>query len=182
MVTCVRSDRGVSLVDLMIALAVIATAAAMAVPVMKDLTASIKISEASRLVERELQDARLKAVSTNRILRVRMNCPGLGYIRTVEFLNSAVDTSANRCNTQTYPYPAPDDDVMTRPNYDGPMRVMPQESSVGNFILQFEPDGTAKNVVNNVAQTITTPITITVTRSGLTKTITINGAGKIQLQ
>jgi Tfp pilus assembly protein FimT len=177
-----RSQRGVSLVDLLITVAVIATAAAMAVPVMSDLTSDIKVSEAARMVERELQDARLKAVSSNRVLRVRMNCPNRGYIRTVEFLNSSADTSGNRCNPQTYPYPAADDDVLTRPNYDGPMRALPSEAQVGNHIIQFHPDGTARNVVNNVAQTITSPVNITVSRSSKSRTITVNGAGKIQLQ
>ena len=42
---------------------------------MKDMTENIKLNQAARLVEREMQDARLKAVSSNRLIRVRMNCP-----------------------------------------------------------------------------------------------------------
>ena len=176
------SDRGFSLTDMMLTVAVIATVAAMAAPVMTDLTADIKIGEAARVVERELHDARFRAVSSNRIVRVRMNCPNLGFIRTVEYLNSAADTSTNRCSQQAYPYPAADDDILTRPNYDGPVRSMPRDAQVGNHIIEFLPDGTARNVVSNVAVDITTPITVTVTRNYKSKAITINAAGKVQLQ
>jgi hypothetical protein len=149
---------------------------------MTDLTASIKLNEAARVVERELQAARLGAVGANRILRVRMNCPAAGELRIVEYLNSAADTATNRCSPTTYPYPAADDDVLTRPNYDGPVRLLPPPATVGTYIIEFHPDGTAKNVVSGVATTIASPITITVTRYSRSRTITVNGAGKIQLQ
>ena len=68
-------------------------------PVMKDMTQSIKLSEASRLVEREMQDARLRAVNSNRVIRVRMNCPTVGYIRSVEVIGTGADTAPNRCMT-----------------------------------------------------------------------------------
>jgi Tfp pilus assembly protein FimT len=176
------SDRGFSLTDLMMTVAVLATLAAMAAPVMSDMTADIKIGEAARVVERELHDARFRAVSSNRIVRVRMNCPNAGFIRTVEFLNSAADTSTNRCSQTVYPFPAADQDIMTRPNYDGPVRTLPRDAAVGNHIIEFLPDGTARNVVANAPVNITTPITITVTRGYKSKAITINAAGKVQLQ
>lgn len=177
-----RLDPGFTLSELLLTVAAIATMAAMAVPVMSDATANIKISEAARTVERELQYARLRAVSSNRTLRVRMNCPTAGSLRTVEYLNSTIDTASNRCVDSVYPYPAADDDVVTRPNFDGPVRIMPSPATVGTHIIEFHPDGTAMNVVSNVATIITTPITITVTRYNKSKTITVNGAGKIQLQ
>ena len=62
----------------------------------------------------------------NRPLRVRINCPATGYIRTVEVLGTAADTAANRCLITAYPFPAADTDMMTRPNYDGPVRMLPQ--------------------------------------------------------
>ena len=182
MLAQLRSERGLALTDLLITLAVIATLAGLAVPAMTDMTSDLKATEAARVIEREMQDARLRAVSANRTLRVRMNCPDARFVRTVEFLNSSADTSGNRCNPQSYPYPAADDDILTRPNYDGPMRTLPLESLVGNHIIEFRPDGTARNVLSNVAQEITSPISIVVTRSGRTRTITVNGAGKIQLQ
>ena len=163
--------------------AVAATVMAMAVPTLTNVTEGSKLTAAAREVERELQAARLRAVSANRILRVRMNCPGNGFFRTVEFLGEAArDTASNRCLATAYPFPAPDDDLMTRPNHDGPVRTTPPGTTVSAAIVEFHPDGRARRVESNVAQEITTPVTITVTRRNRSRTITINGAGKIQLQ
>lgn len=178
----VRTDRGFSLTELMLTVAFAATIMAIAVPVMQDVTASIKLNEASRLVERELQDARLKAVSTNRSLRVRTNCPAAGFIRTVEVLGTAADSASNRCLQTAYPFPAPDTDIGTRPNHDGPVRTVPNSATVSSLALEFTPDGRAFVVVSGVRQTIAAPVAITVTRQDRSRTVTINGVGKIQLQ
>lgn len=155
--------------------------AAVAMPVMNNVSDSSKLNGAARELEREFQAARLKAVSTNRILRVRLNCPSAGSYRTVEYLNSAADTASNRCLQSAYPFPA-DTDLMTRPNYDGPVRVLPNQATVNSEILEFHPNGTAQRVVSNVPQAIATAVTITVQRKNKSKAMTINGAGKIQIQ
>jgi Tfp pilus assembly protein FimT len=177
-----RNNRGFTVTEMMLVVGTIATLAVIALPVMKDMTQSIKLSEASRLVEREMQDARLKAVNSNRVIRVRLNCPTVGYIRSVEVLGTGADTATNRCMTSAYPFPPADNDIGTRPNFDGPVRVLPLGATVGNQILQFSPDGTAAEVINGVVTTIATPVTITVTRDSKSKTVTVNNAGKIQLQ
>ena len=97
----VRNDRGFSVIELMMVVLMLGTLAAIAVPVMTDMTASIKLNEAARIVEREMQDARLKAVSSNRAIRVRLNCPATGYVRSVEVLGTAADTASNRCMRST---------------------------------------------------------------------------------
>lgn len=165
----------------MLTVAVAGTLMAVALPITTDLTATIKLNEATRLIERELADARLRAVSSNRPLRVRTNCPGVGFIRTVEVIGEPADSAANRCLATAYPWPA-DDDLMTRPNYDGPVRTIPNEATVGTVTLQFQPDGTVFNVVANVATTMATEQTVTVTRGTRSRTVKINAAGKIQLQ
>jgi prepilin-type N-terminal cleavage/methylation domain-containing protein len=182
MFSCSRNDRGFTVSEMMLVVAAIATLSVMALPVMKDLTQSIKLNEAARLVEREMQDARLKAVSSNRVIRVRLNCPAIGYIRSVEVLGTAADSASNRCLTTAYPFPPPDDDIMTRPNFDGPVRTLPNGATVTNQVLQFSPDGTAATVITGVATAITTPVTVTISRDGKSKTVTVNNAGKIQLQ
>jgi prepilin-type N-terminal cleavage/methylation domain-containing protein len=176
------AERGFSLVELMLTVAVAATLLTIAVPVMTDVSDSSKLNGAAREIEREFQAARLKAVSANRLLRVRLNCPGTGMYRTVEYVASpGVDNASNRCSESAYPFP-PDNDIMTRPNYDGPVRVLPLGATVTTNILQFQPDGTAVTIVSNVVTPITAPVVITVTRKGKSKSITVNAAGKIQLQ
>ncbi len=177
-----RTDRGFSLIELLLTVTVIGTVIAMAVPVMTDMTASIKLNEASRMVERELQGARLKSVSVNRSLRVRLNCPAVGYVRRVEVVGAAaIDDASDRCMTVPYPWPAPDTDLTTRPNYDGPAIVIPNQATVTGVDLQFNPDGTTWQYVANTVTPIDT-VTLTITRRGKSRTVTVNGAGKIQLQ
>src|SRR6185369_13170678 len=132
-----RNDRGFTVSELMLVVALIGTLSVIALPVMQDVTATMKLNQAARLVEREMQDARLKAVSANRVMRVRMNCPATGYIRSVEVLGTAADDATNRCMTTAFPFPPPDDDIMTRPNFDGPVRTLPNSATVTNVVVQF---------------------------------------------
>jgi Tfp pilus assembly protein FimT len=176
------SSQGFTLVELLLIVGMIGALAAVGMPVMKNMTSSIKLNDASRLVERELQDARMKAVASNRVLRVRLNCPSTGSIRRVEVLGTAVDAPLDRCLQSTYPFPAPDTDVMTRPNFDGPVRTLPVGATVTSSVVQFAPDGTAAEVVNGVPQIIATTVNVTITREGKSKSVTINGTGKILLQ
>lgn len=176
-----HNERGFTLIELMMTVAVAATLLAIGVPVLLDVTENSKLTAAARQVERELQSARLRAVTNNRSLRVRLNCPSAGYYRTVEVLGTAADTATNRCLLSAYPFPA-DTDMTTRPNYDGPPRVLPNQATVTDGVLEFRPDGTAYTVVANVAQPLAAPMTLTVTRNAKTKAMTINGSGKIQFQ
>jgi len=177
-----RPSAGFSLVELMLVVALIGTMAAVALPVMTNMTSSIKLNDAARLVERELQDARIKAVATNRVMRVRTNCPATGYLRRVEVVSAAVDGASNRCLNSAYPFPAADNDVMTRPNFDGPVRSLPGGATVTDSNIQFSPDGTANEVVSGTPQVIASVVTLTITRESKSKTVTINATGKIQLQ
>ena len=42
---------------------------------------------------------------------------------------TAVDSAANRCLPAAFPFPA-DDNLVTRPNYDGPVRTIPGGAAV----------------------------------------------------
>ena len=173
--------RGFTLIELMMTIAVAATLLAIGVPVLLDVTESTKLNAAARELERELQTARLKSVTNNRSLRVMLNCPAVGYYRTVEVLGTAADSAANRCLLSAYPFPA-DNDLTTRPNHDGPVRVLPNQATVAGATIEFRPDGTAYTVVANAAQVMAAPVTLTVTRFGKSKAMTVNGSGKILIQ
>ena len=180
----IHRERGFSLTELMLTVAIAATIMGMAVPVMLDVSASVKMNEAARMIEREFQDARLRAVQTNRPLRVRTNCPAAGYLRTVEVLNDSRDTASNRCLTNgDYPFPSdPDRELSTRPNADGPVRPIPNAATVSTASFQFHPDGTVMLVVSNVPTLISSEQTVTIVRANKSRSVKINGAGKIQLQ
>ena len=125
---------------------------AMSVPVMTDMTESTKLNEAARLVEREMQDARLKAVTVNRPLRVRLNCPSSGYIRTVEVLGTTADSASNRCLVSAYPFPGrrsrPDDAAELRRTGPGD----PAGCDGDQRDDRVQPDGTAMLVMSGAPQ------------------------------
>jgi Tfp pilus assembly protein FimT len=189
------STRGFSLVDMMLTLAVVGTVAAIAVPAMTNAVDGQRLGIDAQNVMREMQLARLTAVSTNRPMRIRFNCPSTGYYRRVELVgnvnapNSGIDAdnqAAVRCGV-TYPYPAADNDPLTRPNNDGPVQQLNSKVSfTSTQTLEFWPNGTVH--VYNAAvgapwpQLGTTPANIILTKGATTRSITVNSLGKMQIQ
>lgn len=172
--------RGFSLTELLLTVTVAATLSAIALPFFGDVAERSRLNAATREVERELQSARLKAVSVNRRLWVRTNCPAPGQLRTTEFLATAADTAADRCSTTAYPFPPADTDLMTRPNYDGPLRYLPRDTTLTSVVVEFRPDGTAREVVGGVTQPIGGTLSILVTRLSSNRTVTVNALGKVE--
>jgi Tfp pilus assembly protein FimT len=176
----------------MLTSALIVIVAAIAIPLMTNAADSVKLGEASREVERELQTARLTAVSANQPMRLRFDCPSTGQYRIVELVGTpsipaAVDNAAGRCDPNTYPYPSDTDkNPLTRPNNDGMVRTLDSTVSFSNVTtIEFWPDGTAHT---NTGGTNPWPAissagtTLTMVKGSKTKTILVNGVGKIQLQ
>ena len=62
-----RTSDGFTMIDMVAAMAIIATLTAIAVPSMKRINEFIALGQAQRLVQSTLQQARLKAVTSNRI-------------------------------------------------------------------------------------------------------------------
>lgn len=185
------SERGVSLIDLLVWIGLFTILAGMAVPMLANVQDAIRLGQSAREVERELQAARLKAVSSNRPIRIRFNCPSAGQYRIVELIGTpsapdAANTAANRCSGTTYPYPASDTNPLTQPNHDGPVRSLAMNVSFGAApTLEFWPDG---SVHANTTGSDPWPVlsvdgtAITLVKRTEVKTITVNGLGKIQLQ
>jgi hypothetical protein len=136
-------------------------------------------------VERELQTARLKAVSLNRPMRVRFNCPASGQFRLVEVIGIAgTDNSTTRCDQVQYPYPGPQDNDPTTPQADGPIQYLDQATVTGtNQIVEFRANGTAWTVsASGTVSAISGETSLTVTRKSKTKVVSVNALGKIRIQ
>ncbi|MBI4264802.1 MAG: hypothetical protein HY657_10530, partial [Acidobacteria bacterium] len=136
---------------MMMTLVVFAIMAGAAVPQFMDMTGGLRLRQGLREVERELQTARLKAVTANRPIRVRFNCPTTGQYRMVELIGTPSapnveddDDDLGRCQTSGYPYPAADMNRLTLPNHDGPVRQLHSSlafSETASKALEFWPDG-----------------------------------------
>jgi Tfp pilus assembly protein FimT len=184
------STEGFTLIDVICTIAVFGLLAAISVPAFQNVTEGYKHGQALREVERELQTARLRAVGANRPMRVRFNCPAAGQYRMVELIGSTSapapeDDAANRCQETAYPSPAADNNPLTRPNHDGPMRRLPTGITFGVAnTLEFWPDGSVHQQngaiqpwpVVGVAGT-----SVTVVKNAVSKRIDVNGVGKITL-
>jgi prepilin-type N-terminal cleavage/methylation domain-containing protein len=181
----IHDDRGLTLIELMVWMALFTILAGMAVPGLTNVNDGIRLGNSARAIERDLQAARLKAVSANRPMRVKFNCPTAGTFRILEVVGSAVDTAADRCNATKYPYPAADNNPLSVPNHDGPVQRLDLNVSFGAIpTLEFQPDGSVLQV-DGVGATSPLPAggsAITVTKQTKVMVITVNSLGKIQLQ
>jgi len=186
-----RSAAGFSFVDLVVVMAMMGTLAAIAIPAIHNMSDAIALGEAQRMIRSELQQARLKAVSSNRIMRVRFDCLGPNEFRMVELIGTPSapapqDTASNRCSDTAYPYPAADHNPVTVPNQDGPVkRFDPVVSFGATQTIEFRPTGTAHSV--NTDGTSGPPLAgtgaaITVTKGAVVKTVTVNAVGRVQNQ
>jgi len=184
------SQSGFSLIELLMVTALVGIVSVIGLPLLGQISGAIELGEAARQVERELQSARMTAVSANQPVRVMFDCPATGQYRMVELIGTpgvpaAADGVIGRCSTTTYPFPAPDNNPITRPNNDGALRMLPDLVTFTTVTtIEFWPDGTAHTNTGgtNPWPPVASPGTnIILTRSGETKSILVNGIGKIQL-
>ncbi len=183
---------GITLIDMMVGISVMAILSAAAVPALMDVSESMKIGQAQRDIYQEMQSARLIAVSSNRPIRIRFNCPSAGQYRLVEVIGSPsrpdINDSANdRCSQTKWKYPANDNDPTSRPNHDGAVQTLPSRVSFGTVAtLEFWPDGTVHKQQGSENPWKQIPVDttgqgITVVKGTTVKQILVNGLGKIQL-
>jgi Tfp pilus assembly protein FimT len=185
------SAAGFSLVDMLVTVTLVSIVAGMAVASLRNMTETMRLGQGAREVERELQTARLKAVTSNRPIRVRFNCPTAGSYRMVEVIGSSTipaeaDGATNRCQETVYPYPANDRNALTVPNHDGPMRKLHPSLSFGSGTknLEFEPNGTVKQDDGSAGgwpRLASTGTEIVIVKGSSVKKITVNNVGKIQI-
>lgn len=181
---------GFTLIEVLLVVALVGIMSVVGLPLLGQMQATIELGEAARGVERELQSARLTAVSANQPMRVQFNCPAAGQYRMVELIGTpsvpnAADGTVGRCSTSTYPFPAPDNNPITRPNNDGALKTLPEQVTFTTVTtIEFWADGSAHT--NTGGTNPWPPIagsgtTLILTRGTKTKSILVNGVGKIQL-
>ena len=109
---------------------IMAVIAAVAVPTVGAVMRRYALNAASQQIASTIRSARYTAVSKNKVMRVRFNCPEDNQYRMVEFTASAgIDQDAARCDAASYPYP--DQDGSALPNTDGPVNVLPPGTELG---------------------------------------------------
>lgn len=185
-------ESGFQLLDLMVVVTLIGIMSAVAIPLMTGAIDRMRLGQSAREVERALQMAKQRAIGKSRVIRVHFNCPRAQEYRAVELLGTpatplAADTNVpNRCSLTAYPYPAADNDPVTRPNLDGAPGRLDSAVQFGAVqTIEFWPDGTAhynNGGINPWPLIPTTGINLTVVRGSKTSTISVNGIGRVQLQ
>jgi Tfp pilus assembly protein FimT len=187
----IQSRGGFTLVDMIVTMTVMTILMAAALPTIIDVTSGMKLGQAQREVMVEMNSARLIAVSSNRPMRIRFNCPEAGKYRVVELIGTPSspdtdDSASDRCSDSKWKVPANDNDPVTRPNHDGAVRSLPSQvdfSAVAT--LEFWPDGTVHKQLSGETPwsqlDASTGATIKVRKGTEERMISVNGLGKIQL-
>lgn len=169
--------------EIMMTTLLMGTMFSIALPAGKAALDSLELGNATREVERELQAARMRAVSANRPMRVKFNCPADGQYRLVEVTGiPSTDNAASRCDETLFGYPGPKDNARSTPEHDGPLRRLGSGiDELKGPELEFSPDGTTRMVVNGALETMTTDGVVQIGRQGAVKEITVNALGRITL-
>ena len=177
-------EAGFTMLELAIVLAGFAALAAISVPSINSFLAQQRARSGARMVERTLQSARLKAVTTSHSLRVRFTCPQPDTVRILELTGViATDNATNRCDPTAYPFPGPVDLLRATPSLDSDVIRLPPGTAVSGTpaILEFTPRGTVYAVAASTVTPLTADVVWTVTKGTFVHTVTINAMGRVRL-
>jgi prepilin-type N-terminal cleavage/methylation domain-containing protein len=166
-------SRGFSLVELMITVALIGIMAAMSIPVLSGARRKAALYSAQRDVAAQIRTARYSAVTGNKVMRVRFNCPSAGRYRVIEVTgNATIDNDTARCS-----YPWPDFDSANLPDSDGPVVLLPDGISF-NATQDLEIDTRGQITPLSGAS----PATIRVTDGSTISQVTAATSGRVRTQ
>src|SRR5262245_58338043 len=97
-----RSDRGFTLIEIMVVVALIGILAAIGLPVLSESTNRNAVWTTSEQIGSQIRQARLKAITRNQRFRVTFDCPTVGQYRVLAVQEDPLlDDAADRCS-QTY--------------------------------------------------------------------------------
>ena len=158
-----RSERGYSMVELLITLGLIGVVSAISVPVFMESNARSALWSGSEQIGATIRSARLKAISQNTGYRIAFNCPAANELRTLIMIGDPVfDDDPNRC-AQTLVGDSGAIELPVGIAYDAADATSLQVNGRGNF-------SAAGGAI---------PLTITVTHGAATRTLTVSGTGQI---
>ena len=171
-----RNSRGFTVVEVLLVATVAAVLAAVSMPMALSAMERYRLNGAARELSNELSAMRLEAVTKNRTMRLRLNCPAAGMYRAVEWTGVAgIDTAANRCLISAYPFP--DADPANAPNVDGAPRILPQGITFGAIQeIQISTLGRITAVTGAL------PAQIEVSDGTNIRRLSITAAGQVQIQ
>jgi type II secretory pathway pseudopilin PulG len=178
-----KSEAGFGLIETLVVVGLVLTIGAMTVPTITAAMQQYALNHAAESVAATIRSARYAAISKNRTMRVRFNCPASGQMRVVEVVgNAAIDGAADRCSSTAYPYP--DVDPAVAPNNDGPVVVLPSGGQFGVFesleidaLGRVTPQTGCPTCVNSAV-----PATIELSNGYDTRTITVSTSGQVLAQ
>ena len=158
-----RSERGYTLFEVLIVVGLIGIVSAISVPVFIQSNARNDLWAGAELVGATIRSARFKAISQNTAHRVVFNCPNANELRTLVVQGDpAIDDAADRCSQL----------------FDGDSGVIELPTGVGydaEDATHLEVSG--RGIFTAAGAAI--PLTVTVTKSGATRTLTVSGTGQV---
>jgi len=162
----VRTERGFTIIELLVVLGLITVIAGISVPVFIESSARNRVWTAAEFVGANVRQARLRAVSRNRTFRVVFNCPRPGSLRVLAVTGDAlVDDAEDRCDTYLVD------------EGDGGEIVMPQGVTFGEVpTLEVNPRGLFTAIGGAVPQVIT------VTNGDMVRIVRVSAAGQVALR
>ena len=175
-----RADDGFTAIEIMIVVAIAGIVAGVGIPSISGAMQQYALNGAREIVAAEIRLARLTAVSTNRTVRVRFDCPGSAQFRVIEVVGDpAVDAASNRCSETAYPYPDQDPDVA--PDADGRIVWLPQGAQFETAQdLEMTPRGRITPLTGcPTCAAAAPPATIALSNGSDTRTIAVSQSGRV---
>jgi len=159
----VRSERGYTLIEILVVMGLIGVASAMAVPVFIESNARNRLWTASEQIGGAIRQTRLKAISQNTSYRVAFDCPSTGNVRTLILTGDpAVDDDDDRCG-QTLDGDSAAIEMPLSVTYDHGSATALQVSGRGIY----------------TALGASIPLTISVQYGSATRTLAVSATGQI---
>ena len=158
-----RSERGYSLIEVLITLGLIGVVTAISVPVFMESNARSNLWQGAEQVGAAIRQARFRAISTNTPFRVAFDCPSDNQVRMLIMTGDPlVDDDGGRCGE----------------TLEGDSGILEMPTGVAfnvDAVTSLQVNGRGVFSANGGA----IPLVITLTQGGATRTLTVSGTGQI---